>query len=151
MTKAIVFDMDGTIANLYKVPKWEQCLRLYDESPYIKAKKMYKKTELYPLLGQLKKQGYKIVITSWLSKFSTKEYDKRVRQAKKDWLEKMKFPCDEVHIVKYGTNKHSVTKQKYQYQILIDDNDKVRKGWSGAKAIHPNDMITELQQLLTIG
>lgn len=145
MNKTIVFDMDGTIANLYKVPKWETHLRNLNPLPYQTAKKMFKKRELYPILNKLKAGGTKIVITSWLTKFSTKEYDEEVRKAKKEWLDKHNFPYDELHFIKYGTTKANVTRHKGGYQLLIDDNDKVRKGWHLGKAIHPNEMIQELQ------
>ena len=38
MTKAIYFDMDGTIADLYGVPNWLDCLIAEKTKPYREAK-----------------------------------------------------------------------------------------------------------------
>lgn len=86
MNKTLVFDMDGTIANLYKVENWLEDLRSYNPRPYIVAEPMYDMMELAELLNELKEIGYRVAVTSWLSKESTKAYDELVRQAKKDWL-----------------------------------------------------------------
>ena len=79
----IIFDMDGTIADLYSVNNWLDKLRAFDETPYKNAKPLYDMEILNVLLNKLKQNGYKIVVTSQLSKNSNKEYDKKVRQAKK--------------------------------------------------------------------
>ena len=39
-TKVLVFDMDGTIANLYGVNGWLEDLRNYNPRPYIVAEPM---------------------------------------------------------------------------------------------------------------
>jgi hypothetical protein len=39
--KTLVFDMDGTIANLYGVNNWLGMLREEDPTPYIVAEPMY--------------------------------------------------------------------------------------------------------------
>ena len=39
--KALVFDLDGTIANLYAVDSWLEKLRSEDASPYLDAEPMY--------------------------------------------------------------------------------------------------------------
>ena len=55
---------------------------------------------------------------------------KAVAKAKKEWLAKYNFPADEIHCVKYGTTKANCTRKKADFQILIDDNKKVRDGWT---------------------
>ena len=140
--KAIYFDMDGTIANLYAVENWLPMLRAYNPTPYEQAKVMVNMSQLARVLNQLKAKGYHIGIVSWLSKQPTREYDMAVRQAKLDWLEEMGFPYDFFHCVKYGTTKAN-TIRKYmeidETAILIDDNDKVRNGWSLGETINPTD------------
>ena len=149
MNKTLVFDMDGTIANLYEVVNWLEDLRSFNPRPYIMAEPMYDMDILNAVLNELKNNGWKIVVTSWLSKESTREYDKEVRKAKVEWLEKYNFPFDEIHIVKYGTTKANCTRKIGGYQILVDDNEQVRNGWNLGSTINANnDIITELVALL---
>lgn len=143
MNKILVFDMDGTIVDLYGVKGWLEMLRVENEIPYVKAKPIYDMDILASIIGLLKINGWRIVVTSWLSKGSTKEYDEKVRKAKIEWLKKYNFPCDEIHIVKYGTTKANCTRKKGGYQILVDDNAQVRKGWNLGATINANENIIE--------
>ena len=142
-TKVLVFDMDGTIANLYGVNGWLEDLRNYNPRPYIVAEPMYDMEDLIAILSLLKLKGWKIAVTSWLSKESTKEYDDMVRKAKREWLTKYQFPVDEIHLVKYGTTKANCTRKLGGYQILVDDNAEVRKGWHLGDTINANENILE--------
>lgn len=130
MRKMIVFDMDGTIADLYGVENWLTDLRTEKTRPYEIAEPMYEMTELTETLKKLQKNGWKIAITTWLAKDGSKEYNLRTAYAKKEWLKKHNFPYDEIHCVKYGTTKANCTRKKADFQILIDDNKKVRDGWT---------------------
>ena len=142
-TKVLVFDMDGTIADLYGVNGWLEDLRSENPRPYRVARPMYDMDTLATVLGLLKTQGWTVVITSWLSKGSTREYDAMVRKAKTDWLAKYSFPYDEIHLVKYGTTKANCTRKLGGYQILVDDNEMVRKGWTLGETINANENILE--------
>lgn len=149
--KTLVFDMDGTIADLYGVKGWLEMLRSYDATPYKVAKPLYDMDELKIILETLKMQGWKIAVTTWLSKGSTTDYDRAVRKAKIEWLKKYDFPYDEIHLVKYGTTKADCTRKIGGYQILVDDNEKVRKGWTLGNTINANEnIINELLALLGI-
>lgn len=141
--KVLVFDMDGTIANLYGVENWLADLRAENPRPYKVAKPMYDMDVLASILGLLRFNGWKIVVTSWLSMGSTKAYDEEVRKAKKEWLAKYQFPADEIHLVKYGTTKANCTRNLGGYQVLVDDNEKVRKGWHLGDTINANENILE--------
>ena len=148
-TKVIVFDMDGTIADLYGVNGWLDMLRAENPKPYEIAKPLYNMNELVEILNELKKIGYIIAVTTWLAMGSTKEYDKQVRLAKLAWLEKYGFPYDEIHLVKYGTTKANCTRKLGGFQILIDDNEKIRQGWNLGTTINANENIIEyLRELL---
>ena len=139
--KVLVFDMDGTIADFYGVKGWLDYLKAEDTTPYEIAKPLYNMVYLVALLTILKNQGWKIVVTTWLAKDGTKEYNDRTRKAKLEWLEKYNFPYDEIHLVKYGTTKANCTRKLGGYQILIDDNEKVRKGWNLGDTINANNNI----------
>lgn len=149
MTKVLVFDMDGTIADLYGVKGWLEDLRAYNPRPYVKAKPLYDMDALNGILNALKEQGWTIAVTTWLAKDSTKAYDNEVRKAKLEWLEKYNFPYDEIHLVKYGTTKANCTRKLGLGQILIDDNEKIRKGWKLGDTINAqNDIMYELAKIL---
>lgn len=138
----ICFDMDGTIANLYAVENWLEMLRAYNARPYEIAEPMWDMVELNMVLAELKANGYEIAIITWLSKDSTAEYDNAVRLAKKQWLEDMGFEYDYFHGVKYGTTKANTIRRYmdgYENAILIDDNDKVRNGWTLGGTINPTE------------
>jgi len=139
--KTLVFDMDGTIADFYGVNGWLDYLKAENTTPYEIAEPLYNMVYLVALLTILKNQGWKIVVTTWLAKGGTKEYNDRTRKAKLEWLEKYNFPYDEIHLVKYGTTKANCTRKIGGYQILIDDNEKVRKGWNLGDTINANENI----------
>lgn len=147
--KILVFDMDGTIADLYGVQDWLKMLQNEDATPYKVAAPIYNPYMLNTAITTLKKKGWKIVITSWLSKGSSSTYDIAVKQAKIDWLESMGIPYDEIYIVKYGTPKAECTKHHGGVQILIDDDERVRKDWTLGYTIDASQLniITELLKL----
>lgn len=130
MNKTIVFDMDGTIADFYGVENWLIETRNESVKPYELAKPLYDMESLNIILEFLKMSGWRIVVTSWLAKDSTKEYKEKVRKAKLEWLKKYDFPFDEIHLVQYGTTKANCTRRIGGFQVLVDDNEKVRKGWT---------------------
>ena len=149
MEKILVFDMDGTIADLYGVTGWLEMLKAEDATPYKIAKPLYDMEILNFILNLLKLDGWKIIITTWLAKGSTKAYDQKVRQAKLEWLKEVDFPYDEIHLVKYGTTKANCTRKLGGFQILIDDNDKIRAGWTLGKVIDANrNILNELVALI---
>lgn len=147
MEKAIYFDMDGTIADLYAVDGWLEMLRAFDTTPYEQAQVMLNMSHLARLLNALQKQGYKIGIVSWLSKCPEPIYDLCVIQAKYEWLGKhlASVRFDEIRIVAHGTPKSSVV--ACPCGILFDDESKNREEWQG-QAYKPCDIINVLKSLL---
>lgn len=147
-TKAIVLDMDGTLANLYGVDGWLADLRNENTRPYDVAEPMYNMDELNEVIKKLQSNGWKIIITTWLAKGATKNYNNAVRQSKINWLKKYHFNYDEIHLVKYGTTKADCTRKIKGYQILVDDNEKIRKGWTLGATIDANkNILKELEKI----
>lgn len=145
MNKTLVFDMDGTIANFYMVSNWLDDLRNENPRPYIVAEPMYDMASLGIILNLLKERGWRIAVTSWLAKDSTEQFKKLVRKAKREWLEKYSFPFDEIHLVQYGATKANSTRKNGGFQIIVDDNAEVRKGWHLGGTIDANkDILSEL-------
>jgi phosphoglycolate phosphatase-like HAD superfamily hydrolase len=149
--RTIVFDMDGTIADFYGVKGWLDYLKAEDTTPYEIAKPLYDMVALANLLMTLKADGWKVVVTTWLAKGGTKEYNDRTRKAKLEWLAKYNFPYDEIHLVKYGTTKANCTRKIGGFQVLVDDNEKVRKGWNLGATINANyNIVKEIEKLVNI-
>ena len=149
MNRTLVWDMDGTIADLYGVTDWLPKLMAEDASPYVDANSLYDMDIINALLNEFRACGWRIVVTTWLAKGSTRNYDRKVRKAKIDWLARMGFRYDEIHLVKYGTTKANCTRKLGGYQVLIDDNEKVRKGWTLGDTIDPTkNLIENLVMLL---
>lgn len=149
MVKMICFDMDGTIADLFAVRDWLPKLRAEDPSPYAEAAPMWDMAELRKVLVELK---IEVRIVTWLSKNSSEEYKSEVRQAKREWLDRYDFPYDHFHGVRYGATKADSVRNllnENETAILIDDNAKIRNGWTLGEAVDPTavDLIEYLRNL----
>lgn len=147
----IVFDMDGTVADLYGVKNWLPQLRAENPAPYAEAAPMWDMEKLNNVLNALREKGHYINVVSWLSKNSTQGYKAKVRKAKKEWLAHY-MPTDYMHFVQYGTPKAKVIKKwaKDTEAILIDDEAKNREAWTLGRTIDPTscDLIKALSDLL---
>lgn len=149
MKKIIVFDMDGTIADLYGVENWLDYLMAEDATPYRIAAPLVDMKTLCAILNTLRECGWIVAVTSWLSKDSTPDYDAAVRAAKREWLSRYNFPADEIHLVKYGTTKANCTRHHGAgTQILFDDNAQVRAGWSLGDAHDVQNILNDLLDLI---
>lgn len=144
--KAIYFDMDGTLANLYGVMNWLPMLIAHDATPYAIARPLLRLATLARILNRLQRQGYTIGIVSWLAKGSDTDYDNKVAQTKIEWLQKhmASVQFDEIHITEYGTPKNTVV--KYPNGILFDDEEQNRTQWTG-KAYDADDIIGVLKAI----
>lgn len=129
MTKAIYFDMDGTIADLYGVDNWLDKLIARDPTPYMIAKPLVRLSTLARMLNKLQRAGYVIGVVSWLSKDPDPFYSAKVTAAKYKWLAEHlpSVNFDEIRVVPYGTPKSSVV--SFPNGILFDDEERNRNEW----------------------
>ena len=143
MTKAIWFDMDGTIANLYGVENWLGYIIAEETKPYAIAEPLVNMNALARVLNRLNRNGYTINIVSWTAKNGTAGYNEAVAEVKKAWLKKhlasVKFTA--IDILPYGTNK-----AENRNGILFDDEEPNRKAWNGTA--HDADNIIETLKAL---
>ena len=146
MTKAIYFDMDGTLANFYGVPNWLDYLIACDPTPYEIARPLVNMSHLARLLNQLQREGWHIGIVSWLSKSSTVEFDVATTQAKMAWLNRHlpSVHWDEYNFLAYGTPKHE--RVIFADGILFDDETPNRNNWIGT-AYDVNNILEVLKGL----
>ena len=142
----ICFDMDGTIANLYGVENWLAYLIAEDVKPYKEAEVMVNMNSLARILNRLQRSGYEIGVISWTAKNGSKQYNKAVENAKRDWLKEhlasVKF--DFIAVVPYGYNKNNFANS--ENDILFDDEEQNRKAWSGV-AYDVNNIIEVLKRI----
>lgn len=145
MEKALWFDMDGTLADLYGVENWLKYLQAEDTYPYDTAAPMHNFSQLARKLNKLQTQGWKIGIISLTSKSGSDLYNGQVALAKMCWLHKhlRSVQWDEIKIVKYGTNKY----MECGGGILFDDEEKNRDSWKD-KAYEPSAIFSVLSDLL---
>ena len=130
--KMIVFDMDGTIADLYAVNGWLDDLTNHNPRPYKEAKVMLHMSTLARLLNKAQRNGYYIGIISWLSKDNDPTYNEIVAEVKREWL-KAHLPSvqwNEITIVPYGTPKSTAVEMSGG--ILFDDEEPNRTEWGTA-------------------
>lgn len=148
--KMICFDMDGTLADLYGVPNWLEKLRAEDASPYLDAKPLWPMERLCAVMNDLLDAGWEIRIISWLAKESSEDYKKKVRIAKRCWLEAYHLPINRCHLVAYGTTKADCVRRVAESAVLVDDDSKVRSGWTLGDTINPLDgnLIERLEALV---
>lgn len=142
----INFDMDGTLADFYGVENWLDFLEEEDVTPYAVATPTIRFNTLARKLNSLQREGYKLAIISWLSKTGSNEYNKEVAEVKKAWLKKHlpSVNWDRITIVPYGTPKE--TWCHTDNDILFDDEQKNRDGWTG-KAFDVFNIMEELKKL----
>ena len=144
MTKAIWFDMDGTIANLYAVENWLADLRAESTRPYDMALPMVNFSLFARLLNRLQAEGWKIGIISWTAKSGSEAYNMAVEIAKRAWLTRHlpSVEWDEIKVVRYGTNKKTACGDG----ILFDDEIGNREAW-GENAYTPDRIVEILKGL----
>lgn len=145
--RTLFFDMDGTLNDFYAQEGWLDKLRAHDPSPYLDAPVLHNMSILARYLNKAQRMGYKIGIISWLSKDKDPEYEQIARKAKLKWLS-IHLPSvhwDEIHIVSYGTPKH--TFRHSTEDCLFDDE---RTNWGNWTFSFPPDiMLPILKGLIT--
>lgn len=141
----IWFDMDGTIADLYRVENWLEMLIAHDETPYAIAKPIVNLSVLARLMNKVQRKGFEICIVSALAKDSTAEYDERVRNAKIKWLANhlKSVHFDEIRFVPYWYTKNDVNTGA---DVLFDDEERHLEKWTGT-AVHASKMIETLKAI----
>lgn len=144
---ALVFDLDGTVADLYNVENWEPKLRAEDASPYREAAPLVDMEELRKLLQAFSAINVRIITVSWGAMDATREYNREVKKAKREWL-KVNCPelLEELHVVKYGTDKYSLCKGLRA--VLVDDSTTVRESWPFDSIDATEDILEALTSLL---
>lgn len=142
----IIFDMDGTIADLYGHPNWLPMLR-GEKHIFNLLEPMVAPLLVNSLIEKLQ-TVCEVKIITWLPMNATDEYKKVCTADKKSWVKTFFPTIGKVHAIKYGANKHYVRNLSKQ-SILFDDNADVRTAWtnSGRIALDETDIVRKLTQI----
>lgn len=148
--KAIYFDMDGTIADLYGVEDWLDKLLAHDPSPYYDAEPLVDPDVLWDFCSQASADGYRIGIVSWLSKECPNFYAKDIIDMKLAWCDDFLPALDEIVLAPYGTPKSTCVLVP-DNAVLIDDELPNRLEWQSVQhnriAYSTEDMMGTLAAL----
>lgn len=144
MIKAIFFDMDGTIADLYGVDGWLSDLRAERVRPYAEARPLVNLSALARMLNRLTARGFSVNVISWTARGGSDEYNERVAEVKRRWLAKHlpSVDFDRIEVVPYGTPKQTLGRG-----ILFDDEERNREAW-GEGAHDQTEIFEILKSLL---
>lgn len=146
MTKAIYFDMDGTVYDLYGVDGWLDMLKAEDATAYACGRALYDMDALANVMRGFVARGFVVGVITWTAMNGSTEYNKQVRKVKREWIKQYMPYVTEFHCVKYGTPKHRVANVKGG--ILVDDNEKVRDTWDGTTIDACEDIVKALKVVL---
>ena len=137
--KSIWFDMDGTIAELYKVEGWLPKLRNNDWSVYSECAPRAHANRIRNAVRALVADGWQVGVITWASKGIEWGNDlDAIAEVKHEWLCQFfpeiadgKFAC-----IPYGYSKAQFMVEEmhnnynpYDISYLVDDNKEVRAEW----------------------
>ena len=152
MSKVVMFDMDGTVYDLYGQENWLDRLLNDDVSVYADGAPLVNLRELEKVCKALIAKGFEIGVITWLSKGGNEKFNRNTTLTKKLWVENNMPYVTKFTAQKYGTPKQKALDKSVKFAILVDDNAEVREMWETPKqrkSIDANgDIITELWKLV---
>jgi hypothetical protein len=126
----VIFDMDGTIYDLYSIPGWLESIHQEDASIFLTGQSMGNLEEIKILIKKLiLEKNVNFELATWLPKDASEEYGLAVIEAKLRWCASQKLPSlfENIHFLEYGTPKSEVVFLDTSEVILFDDNIEVRE------------------------
>lgn len=133
--KGIFFDLDGTIAELYKVEGWLPKLRNNDWSVYSECAPRHNYQRINAAIEALIANGWQVGVITWASKgIGWNKELQEIAGIKFNWLCKF-FPAlagGNFACIPYGYSKADYLEEMgdaYKVAYLVDDNKEVRQEW----------------------
>lgn len=152
MTKKLMLDMDGTLADLYNEINWLPRLRNEEIGLFANLKPIYNMEILNDIFEEFIKFGWEIEVITWLPMNVTETYEEIVKNEKIEWINKNLPYITNIHTLKYGTPKQNANYKKANLEILIDDNKEIIETWITPKQrkyiVADENLIEELVNLL---
>lgn len=142
MLPTIALDMDGTLADLYRVSGWLEALQSHDAAPYYDADTLHDMDYLNALIELYTDAGGHVCVVSWCSKGNDSQaYYTATQAAKVLWLREFLPAVQDVRIVEYGTPKALVVKD-VRNTVLFDDEKQNRDAFrrAGGQARLPKSL-----------
>ena len=119
----ILFDLDGTLGNLYGRKNWLEELK--SEIPiYEDLEPLVNMEELNAIAYKLKSIGIEFGVVTWLAMGASENYEFITSMEKYRWCKKYIPFITEFECQPYGTPKQ--TNYRNRQCVLIDDNAEVR-------------------------
>lgn len=147
-----MFDMDGTVYDLYGQPNWLERLEASDVSVYADGAPKVNLEELQIVCEALIEKGFEIGVITWLAKNGSKRFNRNTAETKKMWVKNNMPYVTKFTAQEYGTPKQKALDRSIKFAILVDDNKEVREMWDTPKqrkSIDANlDIITKLWELV---
>lgn len=119
----ILFDLDGTLANLYGRKDWLEKLKK-EEPIYEELEPLVDMQELNHIAEKLMNVGVEFCVVTWLSMQASETYELITSMEKFRWCKRYIPFISEFECQIYGTPKQ--TNYRNTKCILIDDNADVR-------------------------
>ena len=118
----ITLDLDGTVANTYKVKGWKEMLNAHCAIPFELAEPITNRIKVLNLLSKI----CNIEVCTWLppTAAENEKFTNDCITIKQQWVEKYLPFVTKVNCLHYGVPKTGKG-------ILIDDSATVRKQWKG--------------------
>ena len=126
MKLKILFDLDGTLGNLFGRNDWLE--KLKNEEPiYEELEPLVDMEKLNIIANKLKSVGVEFGVVTWLAMGASEEYEFITSMEKYRWCKKYIPFITEFECQPYGTPKQ--TNYHHCKCILIDDNADVRQAF----------------------
>lgn len=142
MLPTVALDMDGTLADLYRVQGWLEALQAHDAQPYYDADTLHDMDYLNALIELYTDAGGHVCVVSWCAKGNvSQDYYTATQAAKMLWLREFLPAIQDVRIVEYGTPKALVVKD-VRHTVLFDDEKQNRDAFrrAGGQARLPKSL-----------
>ena len=117
----IIFDLDGTLYNLYGIDNWLKKVESGDPSVFTEGETLVNTEALNKKIEVFKKMGCTFSVVTWLPMGATDKYKKECYSRKMNWCRENLPTISEVNIIDYGIGKH-LYRKKDKFNYLIDDN-----------------------------
>ena len=133
MGAKIYFDMDGTVAGLYRLPDWLECLRNEVSGTFLRCEPLFEQKDFYPIVEKLLLNGVKFGVITWLPMQATDEYQAICTEEKRKWCEDWMPFIETFAAQPYGIDKSLAITKHFKTEYLIDDNKEVCQRWKTEK------------------
>lgn len=146
MRNTIALDLDGTVYDLYSVPRWlHRITREDDVTAYTEGAALVDLDALASVASALIARGFRFVVVSYVAWGASEEYSAAIATAKSEWVEENLPFVEEVIIDRRTTPKRDLVEDAL---ALIDDDAEILAEWTDALAIPAERMMAFLTDLL---